>query len=377
MGLEPANATYTLHLTDWNTAAFERRGLNYVVVPGESLNDDNDAYSHSYYAMSQMMNLVRLLKAGELNKYDVIYFENMFHPGIESLPYILNKLSIDHRPKIYVRCLAQTIDPDDWTHQNNMREWMSHYEHLVNTFVTGIIAPNEEMVANMKVAGWKAPIYNVSGLPYDKQFVLNCVDNEIKPFAHRHMRVMFAGRWDSEKQPDFYMDFIEEWASRFGNNVEFVLSCGGPLRTNNMDLMERTFKLVDENKLVVHENLEKTSYYHLLNNSRVLFNCSLQDWTSNSLSEADSLGCNVLYPAYRSFPEAFSNDHTRLYVPWSIEDAITKIHDLLQRPHLKMGEISDYNNGTLDRIINILEGKGRFFNRDDKDYRKHVRHGKF
>jgi len=60
--------------------------------------------------------------------------------------------------------------------------------------------------------------------------------------------------------------------------------------------------------------LKKDQYYDIVNNSKVLFNCALQDWTSNTVSEADALGCNVLFPAYRSFPE-INNCHERMYIP--------------------------------------------------------------
>ena len=70
------------------------------------------------------MNLVKMMKEGEVNCEDVIYFEDMFHPGIESLPYIFNQTDAKFRPKIFVRCLAQTIDPDDFVHVWGMAGWM-------------------------------------------------------------------------------------------------------------------------------------------------------------------------------------------------------------------------------------------------------------
>jgi len=108
-----------------------------------------------------------------------------------------------------------------------------------------------------------------------------------------------------------------------------------------------------------------------------VFNCALQDWVSNTVSEADSLGCNVLYPAYRSFPETFANDHTRLYVPWSLEDAITKLEKLLDAAHPSMGRISDHNDGTIDRIIDIMTGCGEQWLRMSTDYRKHTHESKY
>jgi hypothetical protein len=49
----------------------------------------------------------------------------MFQPGIESLPYILDQVPESLRPRIFVRCLAQAIDPDDFVHVWGMAEWMS------------------------------------------------------------------------------------------------------------------------------------------------------------------------------------------------------------------------------------------------------------
>jgi hypothetical protein len=141
--------------------------------------------------------------------------------------------------------------------------------------------------------------------------------------------------------------------------------------------MARTRAMQASGRLVIHEDLEKNDYYNLLNDSRVLFNCALQDWVSNTVSEADTLGCNVLYPAYRSFPESFGNDHERLYVPWSIEDALDKLEKLLQKPHANQGKISDWTNGTVDRIVDILQGKGEQWLRMSTDYRKHTHTSKF
>lgn len=389
MGLEPYKARYTLQLQQWNTRVFEKRKMQYVIVPGETLDNEEsivtgqvlDAHGRSYFAMSQMMNLVMWMKQGKINNEDVIYFEDMFQPGFESLPYILNQVSKEHRPKIFVRCLAQSIDPDDFVHVWGMAKWMGLYEKMVCEAVRdsggAVLASNEEMVINMKIAGWDCPIYNISGLAFGMDEVRERVNNQIKPFHERAMRVVFSARWDQEKQPDFYMDLIEEWHNRYGNNVEFCVCSGSKLKSNNDSYMARTHDLVDRGMLKLYQDLGKNDYYDIVNNSRVVFNCALQDWVSNTVSEADALGCNVLYPAYRSFPETFANDNQRLYVPWSIDDAIDKLHPLLRDPHHKQGQIAKYNDGTIDRICDILEGKGEQYLRMSTDYRKHTREAKY
>lgn len=385
-GLEAYNARYTLQLTEWNRRVFEKRGINVVYVPGLTLDNSQkivtgqvlDAHGRSYFGMSQMMNLVRLMQQGEVTSEDVIYFEDMFQPGFESLPYIIDQLPEDRKPQIFVRCLAQSIDPDDFVHVWGMDKWMRAYEQLVCASVDGVLASSEEMVAHMRVAGWEAPIYNISGLAFGKNEVIERVGGKIKPFNDRRMRVVFSARWDQEKQPDFYMDLIEAWRERFpSKDVEFVVCSGGELKSNNESYMARTRKMVEDGKLTVYDNLPKDKYYEIVNDSRVVFNCALQDWVSNTVSEADALGCNVLYPAYRSFPETFANDPERLYIPWSIDDAINKLDPLLRKAHPNMGKISDWTDGTIDRICDIIEGNGEQWNRDSTDYRKHTREAKY
>mgnify|MGYP003325936715 FL=1 len=398
MGLESYESRYTLQLTEWNRRVFGRRGLNVVYVPGQTLNDSQrisvgqvlDAHGRSYFGMSQIMNLVRWMQQGEVTADDVIYFEDMFQPGMESLPYIMDQVAAQYRPRVFVRCLAQAIDPDDFVHVWGMSRWMSLYEQMCNEFVTGVLATNEEMVAHMRIAGWRAPIYNISGLAFGKSEVQERIGgaDKITPFEQRPYRVAFAARWDQEKQPGFFMDLIELWNQRNRRQVEFAIYQGGDLRSNNSEYVRRARDMAEQGKLRIYENLNKNQYYQLLNETRVLFNCALQDWVSNTVSEADSLGANVLYPAYRSFPETFANDASRMYVPWSLEDAYAKLESLLTWAHPNQGQISDWTNGTIDRIVDVMETAGTIteggmscsatkWGRNDRQYRDHVAGAKY
>ena len=390
-GLESYEARYTLQLSEWSRAVFDRRGVDVVYVPGQVIDNTQaisvgqvlDAHGRSYFAMSQMMNLVQMMKNGEVTGDDVVFFEDMFQPGFESLGYILNQVPESQQPRIYVRCLAQAIDPDDFVHVWGMSKWMGLYEQMVNDIVRdsggAVLATNEEMVAHMRIAGWTADIYNISGLAFGKAEVQGRIGgaSNIRPFAERRQRVVFAARFDQEKQPDFYMDLIEMWRAQGPHPVEFALLQGGPLRSNDPKYVARARQMEFDCKLTIHENLKKNDYYDILNDSRVLFNCALQDWVSNTVSEADALGCNVLYPAYRSFPETFAHDPNRLYVPWSIDDAFVKLQLLLREPHHNMGLISDWNNGTVDRCVDIMQGQGEQWLRSGRNYRNHVSESKY
>ena len=383
-GLEPYEGRYTLQLQQWNEAAFKRRGIDYEIIHGDTLDDSKsivtgqvlDAHGRSYYSLTQMAKLVAKMKAGEIQYDDIIFFEDMFTPGMEVLPYIMDQCGWEHQPRVFVRCLAQTIDPDDFLHVWDMQGWMAHYEKMVNTWVSGVLASNEEMVAHMKIAGWQVPMYNISGLAFDQNEVRSRVKN-IKPFSERKKRVVFSARFDQEKQPGFFMDIVEHFGPF--TDIEFAVLSGGPLRSNDESYLERAIKLTKTHpNFKIYENLKKDEYYELLADSKVLFNCALQDWVSNTASEADALGTNCLFPAYRSFPETFANDPECLYIPWSKEDATNKLECLLETPRNGIGTLANWTSGTIDRCLDIMLGldNGKW-NRNQSNYRNHTSETKY
>lgn len=383
MGLEPYEGRYTLQLQQWSEAVFKRRGINYEVIHGDILDNSKaivtgqvlDAHGRSYYSLTQMAKLVAKMKAGELDHSDVIFFEDMFTPGMEALPYIMDQIEPIHQPRIFVRCLAQTIDPDDFLHVWGMNDWMADYERMVNHWVTGVLASNEEMVAHARIAGWKVPIYNISGLAFDQNEVRSRV-KEIKPFNERKNRVVFAARFDQEKQPNFFMEIIEHFGPK--SDIEFAVLSGGPLRSNVPQYIDAARSLqVTHPNFKIYENLSKNEYYEILADSKVLFNCALQDWVSNTASEADALGVNCLFPAYRSFPETFANDPECLYVPWSKEDATNKLECLLEAPRNNLGKLANWTSGTIDRCIDIILGQGEHWYRSVPNYRSYTAETKY
>lgn len=370
--LEPYQARYTLQLTKWNTDEFDRLGVPYHLVTGNTLDTSQeiktgsvlDAHGRSYYALSQTMELIRLHSVGAINPDDIIFFEDMFHPGIEALPYLFNQ--IDTKPRVYVRCLAQTVDPDDFVHRSGMFRWMRHYELMVDEFVDGILAASEELVAHLRIAGFTSPIY-VTGLPFGKAEVQSRVPPT--PWDSKSNRVVFAARWDTEKQPRFYLE-VARRVKELHPEIEFSVLSGSALRSNDPELL-----VFDRALVSVYDNLSKDDYYRMLSSSKLLFNCALQDWVSNTISEASALGTKILYPAYRSFPEACFNDPQMLYLPWSVDDAVQKIISLVvdNAPQVNLTRISDYQNETVERTLKVFSGEAQpYLANDNAAYRKTI-----
>ena len=399
MGLESYEARYTLQLQDWNEREFRKHGIDYEIIKGEELDNSKaivtgsvlDAHGRSYYSLSQTMNLVQKMKNGEITSDDVIFYEDMFTPGLECLPYIMDQSPPEYRPKVFLRFLAQTTDPDDFLIREGMFDWMRRYEQMVDEFVTGIIVASEEFVAHLRTAGFKKPIY-VTGLPFGKEEVQERIPNP-KPLIERSNRVGFAARWDDEKQPHFYMDLAEEYY-KIDPTVEFAIFCGHPeLKSSDPEYVERAMALQGGERndgwperkanFKIYTGLKKDDYYNLLADSKVLFNCALQDWVSNTVSEADSFGTLTLYPAYRSFPEVFANNGRHLYVPWSMEDCVGKLSNMFDDintgnlSEYNIGKISDYQNGTIERTLKVLAGLGLEQERDRQHYRRKVAKAKY
>lgn len=392
MGLEPYNSRYTLQLRQWNEEVFNEKNIDYTIVPGETLSNDQqivtgsvlDAHGRSYYSMTQVAELVKLMQAGEVTNEDVVFFEDMFTPGIESLPYILCQTPEEFHPKIYVRCWAQSPDPDDFINRTGMLDWMRHYELMLDQFISGIFIASEELAAYMRVSGIKAPLY-VVGLPFGKSEVQSRVPTKPHLSKRKH-RIAFASRWDDEKQPDFYMDLAEKFAE-IDPNLEFAIFTGRDyLDSNRPAYVERARALearVDVN-FKVHTNLKKDEYYALLADTKILFNCALQDWVSFTCIEADAMGTIPLYPAYRSFPETLYNREKHLYIPWSQESAKDKILQILedckhdgnyQHNYMEgyvQGKVVKYHNDTIARELEVMQGNGKAYARNDLDYRLHV-----
>lgn len=391
MGLESYEARYTLQLQEWNERVFKAHGIDYEIIKGEELDNSKaivtgsvlDAHGRSYYSLSQTMNLVQKMKNGEITSDDVIFYEDMFTPGLECLPYIMDQSPPEYRPKVFLRFLAQTTDPDDFLIREGMFDWMRRYEQMVDEFVTGICVASEEFVAHLRTAGFKKPIY-VTGLPFGKSEVQERVPNP-KPLKERTKRVGFAARWDDEKQPHFYMDLAEAYY-KIDPTVEFAIFCGHPeLKSSDQEYVDRALELQAGNtaNFKIYTGLKKNDYYNLLADSQVLFNCALQDWVSNTVSEADTLGTLTLYPAYRSFPEVFANNGRHLYVPWSMEDCISKLSNMFDDINIdnlseySLGKISDYQNGTIERTLKVLAGLGLEQQRDRQHYRRQVAKAKY
>jgi glycosyltransferase involved in cell wall biosynthesis len=359
--LEPYKERYTDLLGHWTETRFRERGVYFVSVLGERLAKDDairtglvlDAHGRSYWSLTQMAALTRMLANGATP--DVVYFDDLFTPGYEALPYILDQ-SKGRRPRVYVRNHAQSVDPDDFVWP--MRHWMRPFETAVYRSVSGVFCSSTVHKEMMEIAGLDVCPIHVIGHPYDERDVLTRAGQAPRPWSARmDRRVLYSSRFDAEKQPHFFMDVVEEFLQH-GGEAEFVVCTGSrTLRSNDPTALTRAERLQASGKLRIVTDTTKAVYYGLLAGASVQLNTARQDFVSYTAIEASTLGTPTLAPAFRSFPEAFRNRRASLYVPWSVEDACARLHELLDTGDdpLEVAKLSLHHHGTLDRIIDLFE----------------------
>lgn len=354
--LESYNERYTYQLANWTVSRFKEQGIPYKVINGIQLPQAThirnsvalDPVGRSYFTLTQTAKLVELLDS-KITSDDVIYMQDLFQPGYEALPYIVQQTNI--KPTIATHLLAQSIDPNDFTFP--MREWMRHFELMVDKTASVIFVASSCQAEAMRTALFNCRV-EVVGLPFDKNEVRNRVAQ--KPYFQRKNRVVFSSRWDIEKQPEFYLKVAQIMKSNYPD-WEFCVCTGQPkLRSNSPHLLQIAREAEASGLITIYENLSKNEYYEILANSKIQFNCALQDFVSNTLNEASALGTLSLLPAYLSFPEAVNNNSNQLYTPWSVKDACNKMTQMIEEPVLnEVSYSADRQHETLNKVIKVLQ----------------------
>jgi glycosyltransferase involved in cell wall biosynthesis len=362
--LEAYRERYTESLTGWTVSRFSAEAsialsvIEGKVLPGSGTIKTGsvlDAHGRAYWSATQIAELVRVLHQSDTTSEDVIYLDDMFTPGYEAIPYILDQMPVHRAPRVFARNHAQSVDPDDFTFK--MRPWMRPYETMVYGSASAIICASSVHREAMEIAMLDrcSASIKVLGLPYDHFAVLGTCAGPVQPLAERAMQVIYSSRFDPEKQPHFFMDVVEASASaHHTREIQFVLCTGGEeVRSADRRALQRLSELEAAGRIVVRRKCSKAEYYAHLAASRVQLNTARQDFISYTAIEASTFGTPTLAPAFRSFPETLRNSARHLFVPWSVQDAVSKLRELVRNPQQADadGWLARTQHGTLSRII--------------------------
>ncbi len=313
--LEPYKERYTELMSSrggWAENHFKNLGVNFIRVEGEggtgSIHNGVvlDAIGRSKWALSQIQQVVSMIDEGLIDENCVIYTEDFWHSGIDSLFYVRALCKIDFKIGCFIH--AQTFDEFDFCATPEIADWMRHIEvgylqgydyvftcsqilkdKIINDVGSSLFDPKSKI--------------HVTGLPYNVTSLVEHIkskltEEDILATAEKEPFVLFSSRFDREKNPHFFLDLVERCP-----DIQFKLvnPRSGRSLSNDETVIDR---LTTKNypNLEIVDTTDKIEYYKLLIKAKVQFNCALQDWVSWTLLEAVTFFCNPVYPCWRDFP---------------------------------------------------------------------------
>lgn len=357
--LERYRNRYTHDLLLWENAVFTARFPNYTMLGDTTERQMKagtvlDKVGRPLYVLDQLRPLLEQLTQRPDGRRATVYLSDFFTPGFEALPYAVKP---GQRPKVGAFWWAQSVDRFDFTWAE--RAWMRPYERMMGELCDYIFVACAELAELITVAHPKLQnkLY-VVGLPYNSKAVLQAAELS----EERSYDVVYAGRWDEEKQPQFFLQVLEAQPKWRG------LVCTGLDTLNGTATLalDRLHSLVEQGRVTLRTKLSRAEYFTLLGKSKVLFNCAKQDWVSYTLLDGLTMGCLPVYPNWRSFPEALGHNWPWLYRPNDLTDAVQCIEAALHRSvepvsslsqeRQAMAQVLAYHDQALDRIANVLGG---------------------
>ena len=345
-GLEPLKARYTYQLSkEWMPATFESYSdkVEFIDVEGEFDPDQQikvgavlDAVGRGKFAMSQCSNFLDMLNNDQVNNGDVIFLQDYWHPGIESILYALDLYGIE--VEIYAMLHAQSVDEYDFTYP--MRNWMRGFELGLDKRMTGIFVGSTIHKDQLRQAGFEAPIHVVS-LPLHLELAQAKYPGYDK-YKRKKQNIVYSSRLDKEKNPFFMMEVAEKYLNEFNGAEWHVTTSGKEFKSMLPGVIDALYELADRQpRFKLLNNLTKQEYYKELAEAKIQFNCALQDYVSWTVLESTTFGCDIVFPNFRSFPEFIPPN--RLYTAFNVNSAVIRLHEVMQQsqPNYNIAHLAD------------------------------------
>lgn len=344
----------------WTETTFIKHGVDFKRIDGDAKSGAIkhgvvlDAISRSAYAVSQISKVISLIEEGDIIDGDIIYTEDFWHPGIETLFYIRAIAKVDFKIACFIH--AQSIDPDDFCAASNIKSWMAPIE---KGFYEGydFIFTCSDILKGLMLHYWedgrylavKDKIHKV-GLPYNEERLLQQVkDLGVNISVEKTKDVIFSSRFDSEKNPHLFLDLVE-----MNEDIQFTLVNPRELLpiSNDKTVVDRLATEKPENLTIVPTH-KKHLYYRELTKHKVQFNCASQDWVSWTLLEAITFKCNPVYPNHRDFP--FELPSKYIYEKGDLEQASSLIRHFLSSPFDEtLSAITDKHSKSWSKYLSVM-----------------------
>lgn len=247
---------------------------------------------------------------------DVLFFHDLWFPGIEALFYRRNALG----PKFKIAGFlhAGVYDPADWLNAKRMGSWGLHFEKMLLDQVDALFLATDfhkRLIGSVH----KLPDNTmVSGLPTAWNTDL-CSSSRVGTVKKK--AVVFPHRLAPEKNPNYFDKVANSLRSQFPE-WQFV-------RTKDLDL-------------------SREEYYKVLEESAISVSTASQETWGIAMQESTILHCLPLVPDRLSYREMFPYPENRYY-PMGHPDEFL----CLAKPLARLMEAFDANGKDLHRLTQM------------------------
>jgi glycosyltransferase involved in cell wall biosynthesis len=314
--LEPLPERYTIQWNRWFHAELEKQQIPYAFIEGETLTDQVesgsvlDAEGTNYRKFTQMAQVCQIFKSGRVQDGDVFFTFDVWHPGLEAIPYMaqLEKKAV----RVYGFLHAGSYTREDFAAP--MAQWARFFERGWTELCTKIFVGthyHRRTFIDARLSGSSIGLLHkvvVTGNPFNTGELRSMVD-WVEPSVRKNV-VIFPHRWDPEKRPDVFMSIMDlVWDVR--KDFEVVVTTSRPIfRSTDPNLVA----LIEKARfpITVKSGLTKKQYYQELANAKVFVSTTIEENFGYCLLEAMTLGCSPVVPDAYSHPELLQGDQKYL-----------------------------------------------------------------
>lgn len=271
----PIEEYETRYTADWVSEfedEFEKANIPYETIKGDrttsklKVGQVLDCCGTHLYKFSQLQKLIQKINNNEVKDNDIIFFSDLWFPGLESLFYIRNISKINF--KISGVLHAGTWDEYDFTSLTGMGKWAKSVEY---SWLTGVdcifVATNFHKSLIENYFGQLFKNIFVTGIPFyfEKLQKFKLPKENIIVFPHRNAK---------EKNPDLFNEL-----------------------SNKQTLQKFKFvKTLDVCK-------SRNDYFALLGKAKYMVSFAEQETFGYSTVESMALNCKVFVPDALSYKE--------------------------------------------------------------------------
>ncbi len=326
--IEKLNIRYTEHLHNDIVSFLDSKPIDYITLSPEIEQYDIrvgsflDAGFTSRFKMLQLEMLANYYSKHSITSDDVIFFSDLWFPGIEIIPY----MNFFFRVKPKIRGIIHAGSFTDTDFCRRMERWAKSFEEIVFD-ITDKIFVGSEFIKNQIIERRYVDANKiiVTGLPLDSTIRKEVAKDSIQALLNsKEDIVVFNGRNVAEKQPDLF------------NSLKFRLANKG-IKFVNTQL----------------EGFSKEEYYNILKKAKVVVSFALQENFGFGINEAVMFGCIPVLPNRLVYPEFYGSD----YLYGTFDECVYMVEDAVKN-YIKylpvLTSVNKFSNTIIDRWFNDL-----------------------